>query len=143
MNSFKISFVATEDKTREGLSDIMAALKKADLTAEKQGDVEISVAEAVNNVVEHAYAGLPPAMVQVSGQWNRDQLSVEILDSGHRFVAGRVPVAQQAAVDVPLDDLPEGGFGWFLIHQLTSSVSYTHKDGNNVLTLGFTLSKIV
>ncbi|WP_348540063.1 hypothetical protein [Ruegeria sp. HKCCE4148] len=37
--------------------------------------------------------------------------------------------------------MPEGGFGWFLIHQLTSDIQYERRDGCNRLSLRFNFGK--
>ena len=41
---------------------------------------------------------------------------------------GQTPVGAAADLDVDFCDMPEGGFGWFLIKDLAKDVNY-HREG--------------
>ena len=58
-----------------------------------------------------------------------------IEDTGRPMPGGETPLGQAANLDVDLEDLPEGGFGWFLIRDLAKDVNYSRADGTNVLDL--------
>jgi len=101
--------------------------------------VEIALAEALNNVVEHAYGFETGHKVELSAELAPPGLSIDIRDSGKPLEGLSLPVAEAAMVDVPVDELPEGGYGWYLIHTLTSGVKYQRIEGQNRLTLQFDL----
>jgi len=48
---------------------------------------------------------------------------------------GKLPLGDLAPLDAELDDLPEGGFGWFLIQHLARDVTYTRVDNENHLKM--------
>ena len=62
-------------------------------------------------------------------------LNVEIVDHGGELPEGKLPIGEMASLDVELEDLPEGGFGWFMIHHLTKDVRYDRVNGENHLNL--------
>ncbi|PQO24416.1 ATP-binding protein [Rhodobacteraceae bacterium WD3A24] len=101
-------------------------------------DVELVLAEVINNVVEHAYAdGDGPITLTVSLAPGR--IICLIQDEGAPMGAAR-PAAGLAPVPAPVPPaseaaLPEGGFGWGLIHQLTSVVEYRRDGSRNRLHL--------
>lgn len=96
------------------------------------GTSEVVVAEALNNIVEHAYADLQGAIEMVIGSSDAG-LTFEVTDSGQPMPEGQVPLGRIR--DYPSDPtkLPEGGFGWFLIHELTEALTYQRKDQRNIL----------
>jgi serine/threonine-protein kinase RsbW len=46
---------------------------------------------------------------------------------------GRLPEPRPAPLDVALEDLPEGGFGWNVIRDLTAGLAYRRVNGVNRL----------
>ena len=103
-------------------------------------DIEIALAEAVNNVVEHAYAGRSAGQITLRGRLRDRKVMLWVCDAGAPMPGGAVPTGGPACVDVPLEDLPEGGFGWFLIRTLASAVRYDRRSGMNSLALRFDLA---
>ena len=100
-------------------------------------DVEIVLVEAVNNVVEHACADLSDASGRITCLTKGDSLVIEISDTGRPMPEFRLPPRSKADLSVPLANLPEGGFGWSLIREITSNVSYERINGQNRLILEF------
>ena len=139
---FDHSFAATELKAREGIGMVVGRLRGLGLNDDQAEDVEIALAEAVNNVVEHAYSDIQDSgHVGVSVRWDRDHLTLRITDAGTPLEDGALPAGQRADLAVALEELPEGGFGWFLIRQLTESVRYERQHGKNILCLIFKVPK--
>ena len=104
-------------------------------TADAIDMLRLCVAEALNNVVEHAYSGQDgkPIFAEVSVQ--PEKFEVLIIDEGKPMPRGGPP---EAAMDFDLDDLenlPEGGFGWMLIREQMDVVDYERRDGHNILRL--------
>ncbi len=137
--SFTLSFPARETSARDGIQHLAAVLRARGLSEDRAGDVEIALAEAINNVVEHAYEGRMPGQVRVTCCLGGDRLDILIADRGRGFPDGRIPRGESARIDLPVENLPEGGFGWHLIRQLTSDIRYERIDGLNRLSLTFDL----
>ncbi|WP_171124431.1 MULTISPECIES: ATP-binding protein [unclassified Ruegeria] len=136
-NCLDLSFVATEAEASLGIARLSLCLEEKGLPGHKAGDVKIALAEAINNVVEHAYAGITPARVQVHCRFHQNWLDILISDTGMPLPGFCIPEGIPAALGETIDELPEGGFGWFLIHELTSDIRYERKRGCNRLSLRF------
>lgn len=139
---FNISFEATELGVRRALAELLAWLSAIDGSADLSGRVEIVLAEALNNVVEHAYAMSGKGQVELRCNPMPDRLDFTILDQGcavpvHVFAQRSVP-----DTDVPLEDLPEGGFGWLLIQTMTRSLSYQRVQDTNCLRMAIPLDPV-
>jgi len=132
-----MSFCATELAAREAVARISERLRKAGLDRNRADEVEISLAEAVNNVVEHAYARSEPGNVRILCSLRNAHLDIRICDTGAPLPQNRLPPGLAADVSVPRAELPEGGFGWFLIRELTSDIRYDRCGLINHLSLRF------
>lgn len=128
---------------RQTIARIVAALRDVVPDADRLGTVELVLAETLNNVVDHAYAEhQPPGPVTVICRGRDDLLEIRITDRGAPMPQGRIPHATIPPCTPPSGDLPEGGFGWFLIRGLSQRVTYTRRDGVNTLTVSFDLADI-
>ncbi len=134
---FDLSFAATESEASAGIARLSKCLAGQGLPSHKAGDVKIALAEAINNVVEHSYAGITPAKVKVRCRLHRNWLEILISDTGNPLPGFRVPDGVPAPLGSSIEELPEGGFGWFLIHELTSEIRYDRSDDRNRLSLRF------
>ena len=97
--------------------------------------LRLCVAEALNNVVEHAYSGENGKPIFAEVKVSDDRFEVLIIDEGKPMPKGGPP---DAKLDFDLDDLenlPEGGFGWMLIRDQMDIVDYERREGHNVLRL--------
>jgi len=139
-DSFACSFLATELDARSGIGSVIERLRAMGLPEVRAIEVQIALAEAVNNVVEHAYTDAAPGDVRIRCNLDADQLLINIHDAGLPMPGARLPEGKPADLTVPLEELPEGGYGWFLIRELTSDVQYESKSGNNQLSLRFEVS---
>lgn len=99
-------------------------------------DVVLAVSEALNNVVEHGYRGLG-GRIDLTAVLSAGRLRVRIRDEGRENRAFAGLGRTKPDTDGPRQDLPEGGFGWFLIRQIAASVRYRRIGGANLLTLDF------
>lgn len=130
-----LQFEGTAMAVREALSTVMADLASLRLTDESAATVELVLAEVLNNVVEHAYGTGTPGPIDVE-VWRETSptLACVIRDRGKPMPDGTPPLGRQALVDVPLEEMPEGGFGWFLIRSLTRDLDYLRQSGGNRLS---------
>jgi serine/threonine-protein kinase RsbW len=98
--------------------------------------LELCVAEAINNVIEHAYRGAPgPVEVEISS--DGPALEIVVIDEGIEMERGWLREAATPLEFEPSDrdSLPEGGMGLHLIRALTHSARYERRAGRNLLTL--------
>lgn len=121
---------------RAALAHILSELEPLKVSAEDLGTIEIVLAEALNNVVEHAYPeeGIP-GPIDIDCRCEDGCLHVRIIDDGKPMPDGSLPEMQQADLDTDLLDLPEGGFGWFLIRELAQGLEYVREGDQNILDL--------
>lgn len=124
------------------VTDLRLALVQQGLSEDHLGTIEIVVAEALNNIAEHAYAGGSLGNATLCATLSDDGLCVSLRDQGHAIPGGRPPAGVRPDTDVARDALPEGGYGWFLIRELTQTLSYRRVAGENQLDLQFALSEI-
>ena len=133
---FEMSFQVSQFAVRSALTKLLEGLEPLDLDTDEAGTVELVLAEALNNIVEHAYADSPPPCpVYVECRHSADGLHVRIVDEGNAMPEGLVPGSKLPSTNVEFPDLPEGGFGWYLIRDLAQDVNYEREGWCNVLTL--------
>lgn len=138
-NTFSVNFTATQTEARARVRDVSDRLRRGGLAPDRAGEVEIALAEAVNNVVEHAYAGATPGPVRVRCSMRNRRLDIRICDTGQPLPDGRLPAGCAADVSKSRADLPEGGFGWFLIRAFATDIRYDRCCGCNHLSLRFNI----
>jgi serine/threonine-protein kinase RsbW len=113
----------------------MGMLHARGMAQEQIGAVEIVLAEVVNNIVEHAYAGVAPGEVVITGDIQDKTLKLTAIDFGKPLPEGKLPEGKPADVSGDIQDLPEGGFGWFMIRTLTRDTRYRRDNDQNRLEL--------
>ncbi|MFT4959369.1 MAG: serine/threonine-protein kinase RsbW [Paracoccaceae bacterium] len=136
-NSISIGFAATQIEARRAIVLTMAQLPDLGISQSRCSDIEIALAEVVNNVVEHAFDGLPDATGHITCLIEADTLTIEVSDTGRPIPDNQLPTGSRADLSGPMADLPEGGFGWFLIRQIATTVTYERTNGQNRLILEF------
>ncbi len=101
-------------------------------------DVELSVVEAVNNVIKHGYHGQRGSSVEIKVGLRTDRVVIDILDQAPPMPEGVAAVKPGSPFEFDpenLQDLPEGGMGMALIQMTMDDVSYSSEAGVNRLTL--------
>jgi serine/threonine-protein kinase RsbW len=130
---------AEELAVRALLAEVRGWLALAGLSEERCGTVEIALAEALNNVVEHGYAGTR-GEIALELRHANGALRATLRDNGPPLPRLRLPAGKVPSPDGARAALPEGGFGWFLIRSLTRELSYARSGTENRLTLVFDLA---
>lgn len=95
--------------------------------------IELSVVEAVNNTIKHAYHSQPGHAVEVIATVETDRLIIEVCDTGLP-----IPEERRSAADFDPDDvlnLPESGMGLHIIHTVMDKVEYDRHGYKNVLRM--------
>lgn len=127
---FVSCFRATPEDVRRALDQVEQFLGQ---TEHACAEAMIVLAEALNNVVEHAYAEKPDGLISLFAWLAGPAVSFELRDKGRPMPKGDLPVGDLPDHSTTLEHLPEGGFGWFLIHDLTEALEYERVAQENIL----------
>ncbi|WP_378947991.1 ATP-binding protein [Paracoccus sp. R86501] len=120
---------------RDTLADMRRRFSN-DVGEDTLGRLELVLAELMNNVAEHApIAGQEQTahvpVIHLCVVRHRAGLACALTDDGMSLPDDCVlPRSLPAAIP---EDLPEGGFGWFLIQDLTQALSYYRRESRNYL----------
>lgn len=135
LKPINFSVLSGELAAREALARLIKELEPLQLEVEESGTIELVLAEALNNIVEHAYPPDVPGEIQIGCEPHKDGLHFCVRDFGAMMPDGRMPIGQAHDLDVDIGEMPEGGFGWFMIQELAKDVAYKRQDDTNVLVL--------
>lgn len=134
-------FPGTRAAVRGALRKAMKFLRAQSFGQDVCGPVELVLAEAINNVIEHAYEagesgeGQPGQVVEMTLTCDGETIETLILDDGVPMPGEQLPQGRVHDLDsLDLADLPEGGFGWFLIRELTQDLHYSRSGNRNRLS---------
>jgi serine/threonine-protein kinase RsbW len=128
---------ATQTAVRDTLLSVETTLAAAGAAADLRTRTQIALAEACNNIVEHAYK--PPCAVaepiiflDIAG--DQGGVQVTLRDKGRAMPDGPLPGRELPPVDpADVQTLPEGGFGWALLRDVTRALSLSRSNGYNIL----------
>jgi serine/threonine-protein kinase RsbW len=127
-----LSIPATFPSVRAALAALMDGPVLEAVPEHDRGAVEIVLAEALNNIVEHAYADAAGEITLTLWQAG-GEVACRITDRGASMPRETLPDGVLAQVEAPAD-LAEGGFGWFLIRSLSRDLRYARYGTLNELT---------
>lgn len=131
--SHRIVLPSESFAVRRALDSVQQALEPLCLDVEEKGTIELVLAEAMNNIVEHAYEEQPHGTIELSLKKMHNGVNFELFDQGKPMPEGELPLGRAPDPDTALGDLPEGGFGWFLIRDLAHDLKYERLDKGNLL----------
>lgn len=103
--------------------------------ADLSDSLRLCLAEALNNVVEHAYSGDGSGQIDVTLKLGAGGFDVTVADGGAPMPGGVVPAGEPGMDRRDLERLPEGGFGWFLIRNEVDRLAYERRCGRNFLSM--------
>ncbi len=132
-----LRFPATKGAVRDALLTVDRTLASAGTAEDLRTRTQIALAEACNNIVEHAYTPpglLAAAEIRLDIAGDVAGLQIMLRDRGHPMPAGPLPGRELPPIDP--DDvaaLPEGGFGWALLRETTRALSLSRSNGQNIL----------
>lgn len=127
-------FTSGTVQVRHVLDQTRAATRAAHIDRATCDSSQIILGEVLNNVVEHAYHFEEGHPIELS-IWLKDTgLLCKVHDQGDPMPNG-VP---RAGITTTIDTsdrvaLPEGGFGWAMVRELTQNLQYFRVDGCNEL----------
>ncbi len=108
-------------------------LKKESISEENLNAIDISLVEALNNVVEHSYKMQEGNKIELQVEVKPNEIIMSLSDWG----AARTNF-QKAKLEFDpedIDNLPEGGMGLFIIEQLMDTTDYFSNEGKNTYKL--------
>jgi sigma-B regulation protein RsbU (phosphoserine phosphatase) len=125
--TLEFTFPATLDH----LEEIVARIVQATWVYGKAfaSHIELAASEIVTNIISHAY-GQRGGELRIRLTLEMDRLQIDTYDDGDTFDIDQVP---EPDLDPDPDAPQEGGFGLFLVRQVTDEVTYEPgtKDGNH------------
>jgi len=129
----RLVFPAEPYAVRAALERLFAALPPGLLDDDARASAEIVITEVLNNIVEHAYAGVV-GEIDLTIRPLEDGLHCMVTDRGTPLPDCALPGDGLPPTDAEVGDLPEGGFGWYLIRTLSQDVTYLRIGSANRLT---------
>ena len=136
LSPFEISIHSGPCAAREALALLFDGLTCLKLEAEETCLVRLVLAEMLNNIVEHAYPDPDrPGPIHIACHHEADGLHLSVSDEGLPMPDLQAPLGLPQEIDGPICDLPEGGFGWFLIRDLAKDLSYQRLAQENRIEL--------
>ncbi|MEM7520350.1 MAG: ATP-binding protein [Pseudomonadota bacterium] len=134
--AFEIELQSSELAVRDALGQLTSKLKTYACGPDETATVELVVAEILNNIVEHAFAEEEPeGTIRMNCAMADDGLHMQISDRGRPMPNGEMPLGNAPELNVEMPDLPEGGFGWFLIRDLAKDLAYRRENQTNLVSL--------
>jgi len=124
---------------REFLSLIHADLSAQGISDDAVTTAEIVLAEILNNIVEHAYRDDSTGRIVVAMSVARSAICFQISDNGVALPGHKLPAARRFDLSCAVEDLPEGGFGWAMIRDMTSNLRYRRVGNRNELQFDIVL----
>ena len=112
---------------------VVKKLNKLLINSSIINDIEISIAEAMTNIVKHAYNYDENQIIEFFLYKSNNNIIINLLDS-----APKAKIDFNKKLDYNPDDvdsLPEGGMGLFLINKCMTSVSLKRVNNKNELTM--------
>jgi serine/threonine-protein kinase RsbW len=129
---FNLRFRAEALEVRDALQSAVDRFARQ-LSIDEAGTLELVLAEIMNNIVEHSYRGRDRGTIDLSIVRDQRGLSCSVSDDGIALPEDHL-LRDIAALPRPRPlDLPEGGFGWFLIRDLAEDLGYRREGEQNLL----------
>lgn len=121
------------------LTDWLAEIARLYLDQRSIEDLQIAAAEAVNNIILHAYRGQSGKPINVSFEIAGDHVSLVLRDRGVPLPSSAsLPEVEPPAVDPSrIEALSETGFGLALIRKCVDDLRYQRVGTTNELSLLF------
>jgi serine/threonine-protein kinase RsbW len=127
----RLAISADPVAVRAALATLCDTLILRTLAEDARGTAELVIAEALNNIVEHAY-GEDGGEIEIVLRRAPGALFCQIADRGRPMPGGTAPAGRLPAADTA--NPPEGGFGWYLIRSLSQDLRYRREDDWNRLS---------
>ncbi|PRX37367.1 Anti-sigma regulatory factor (Ser/Thr protein kinase) [Meinhardsimonia xiamenensis] len=122
---------ASQGSVRELVTKAACHCLEARVPAGTRNDLQIVLAELLNNIVEHGIAGHQGGILDLAITVEPGGIRCELRDDGAPLPGHRLPEGRMPRSDVPLGSLPEGGFGVGLVRALARELVYLRAGREN------------
>jgi len=136
----RLNFLASAEEVRHAMTLLHALVTDWGLADADADTAEIVLGEVLNNVVEHGYGACNSGEISLDLHCNTNTLECRISDVGARMSEAVLTRVKKPTDICPRKNLPEGGFGWMLIHRLARDICYCRIAGRNHLTFSVPLT---
>ncbi len=130
----RLIFASDPMAVRQALESILSGLDPLSLSKEECETAELVLAEVMNNIVKHAYADTREGVIELRLSHDKHGLTCVLFDDGLPMPDGNPPLGKNHNLSCATKDLPEGGFGWFLIRELSQDLGYSRENKKNRLS---------
>ncbi|WOI56355.1 ATP-binding protein [Palleronia sp. LCG004] len=130
-NELRVIFPSNPMAVRDALRSTLGGLQHLRLSEDECSTVELVLAEVMNNICEHAYPDDAAGMIELHVTHDPDGLFCVALDDGLAMPDCAMPYPDPPP---PIEDAAEGGFGWFLIRELSHDLAYLRVGERNRLS---------
>jgi serine/threonine-protein kinase RsbW len=116
------------------IRDLVAEVAREGGFSEKEVySLQLAADEAASNIIEHAYAGITNASLDVTCNCEGDELIITMRDNGKPFDPSKV---KQPNLKADLSERQIGGLGMYLMRKLMDDVRYeANSRTGNLLTM--------
>ncbi len=116
------------------IRDLVAEVARAGGFSEKEVySLQLAADEAASNIIEHAYDGISNASLDVTCEFEDDELVITMRDKGKPFDPSKV---KQPNLKADLSERQIGGLGMYLMRKLMDDVRYeANSRTGNLLTM--------
>lgn len=112
---------------------LMDRMEAAGISLRVQNRVQVATDEIWSNIVHYSGATQASLTLQPEGE----TLLLHFADNGKPYDPTAVP---EADTTLSADERKIGGLGLHMVRKMTTAMTYRHEDGENRLTLVFSLS---
>ncbi len=131
--SIKLSIKSDAKNVSFVCNTVTDFLRNMNVEKQTRDKIELCLAEALNNIIRHAYKNNPGKLVNIKVEKEGNEIRIILVDYGIPRPENVKPTLCFDPDDI--ENLPEGGFGLYLIDNLMDENIYRTADGKNVLLL--------
>ncbi|MEP5762049.1 MAG: ATP-binding protein [Litoreibacter sp.] len=128
-------FRATPFSVRGHITQVLDDLSDHLPYPQTRPSLELVMAELLNNIVEHSYAGNPRGYIFLQVTLDADDIFIKTSDTGIPMPDLLLPDPSSPDLDVSRIHLPEGHFGWLMIRELCCDLQYMRTNATNHFSL--------
>ena len=137
---FLRSVTATPEGVRATLDEVMQFVAQSGATEQELGNIQLVLAEVLNNIVEHALVDVHDPLLELRMCRAGQDFHFLTKDNGCAMPNHQIPLREMPDVDVATQDLPEGGYGWAIFRLFAHGYSYQRACEMNFLRFSIKLS---
>jgi serine/threonine-protein kinase RsbW len=133
----RVSIAGQLDQVWQVRVAIAAILKELDVADLDCLHVQLAIAEAINNCIEHGYREDGCGRIDVCAQVNGERLTVEIVDDGRPLPIDELEQLLKKPIPEPSENVPllSSGRGLQIMKSTMDSVVFWRQGERNTLTL--------